>query len=192
MAHYSGHVYIKSVNLSHNKANSCSAIRCYPNKINEETKHGSDVLFCSFSNNTATSQHCILFDDHESANNHEIKNCNIVENNSPKTFFSRGETNIYQCSFLNNGDPCFCTEGANSKITINSCYTDSFQEDISISYIQSEKTHPFIVALTFYETGECHNLFVQFYPTIKCGTCEHRNLFLHKILLKCLYIFQLS
>ena len=55
MYHESGHVYIKSVNLSHH-----SALGCYPNKINEETNHGSNVLYCSFSNNTATTQYCVV------------------------------------------------------------------------------------------------------------------------------------
>ena len=45
MLHQYGKVYVKSVNLSHNKVEYTSAIRCLPNKINEETKHGSDVLY---------------------------------------------------------------------------------------------------------------------------------------------------
>ena len=59
MYHYSGNIYIKSVNLSHNKASERSPLSCEPTKINEETNHGSDVLYCSFSNNTVTNQQCI-------------------------------------------------------------------------------------------------------------------------------------
>ena len=80
MYHERGHVYIKSVNLSHNKANYNSALYCEQNKINEETNHGSDVLYCSFSNNTATTQHCIYLTYSNSANKHEFKNCNIILN----------------------------------------------------------------------------------------------------------------
>ena len=57
MYHEKGHVYIKSLNLSYNKANERSVLCCWPIKINEETKHGIDVLYCSFSNNTSITQH---------------------------------------------------------------------------------------------------------------------------------------
>ena len=46
--HEFGYVYIKSVNLSHNKVNSTSRIYCFPDTINEETNHGSDIIYCSF------------------------------------------------------------------------------------------------------------------------------------------------
>ena len=195
MAHGYGYVYIKSVNLSHNKANSHSALTSAPELNNEETNHGSDVLYCSFSNNTADSQFCILVNNHHNEScTHQIKNCNIIENNSPKTIYSNGETNIYQCSILNNGNPCFYTEDENSKIIISSSYTDCFEEDDSIIFQENEQIHPFIYALTFYETGECQNLFVQIHiPKLtNCHTLQPKNIFIHKMILNCLFIILVS
>ena len=89
MFHYYGHVYIKSVNLSHNKANYNSALTCWPNRIHEETNHGSDVLYCSFSNNTATNNYCVIVDnEYNSLCTHEIKNCNIILNDAKNAIYS--------------------------------------------------------------------------------------------------------
>ena len=74
MFHGYGCVNIKSLNLSHNKANYTSALRCCPNQIDEETNHGSDVIYCSFSNNTAEIEQAIQMTYSGSTNKHEIKN----------------------------------------------------------------------------------------------------------------------
>ena len=93
MTHRDGHIYVKSLNLSHNKASYYSALSCEPNKINEETNHESDVLYCSFSNNTATSQYCIYLTYYNSANKHEIKNCNIILNDAKYTISVNAKVN---------------------------------------------------------------------------------------------------
>ena len=194
MNHENGHVYIKSVNLSHNKANERSAVGCWPNKIHEETKHGSDVLYCSFSNNTATSQCIYLTTEYGPSDiTHEIKNCNIIENKATNTICFIGETTIYFSSFINNNYPYFYTENTNSKIILSMCYTDKQDTELgSFSISGDHNSNQFIILFSFYETGQCVNHFHQY--QYQCHCTEHsilRNLYLHKIIIPSPFIFLL-
>ena len=154
MYHKFGHVYIKSVNLSHNKANYCSALHCLPNKINEETNHGSDVLYCSFSNNTATSQKCVIVDNQFNTScTHGIKNCNIIENNSSNTICSRGKLEIISSFISGNKNPCFYTY-AQTIITLSNCSVDNMVETGPGS-ITSSGSPTFILQLTFISSNDC-------------------------------------
>ena len=95
------YVYIKSVNSSHNKANYTSALRCLPTKIDAETNHGSDVLYCSFSNNTATIHQCIQMNNkYNSSCLHEIQNCNIIGNKATNTIYSKGKIKYLSLFFF--------------------------------------------------------------------------------------------
>ena len=120
MVHDYGYVYIKTVNISHNNATYYSALRCGPNKIIERTNHGTDVLYCSFSNNTAASS-CFLVSnayDKIADIKHETRNCNIIENPAIKTMTSQGKTKIVQTCILNNGNPSFNLYDEQSSISL--------------------------------------------------------------------------
>ena len=156
MFHAYGHVYYKSVNLSHNKADYGSAFRFEPNKINEKTKHGSDVLYCSFSNNTSTTQFCVIVSNqHDTSSRHEFKNCNIIKNRAINTITSRGKLDIISSCILNNGDSCFYTESSESIITLYSCSVDNTKQSGSGFVTSHGSTNSFIHGLTFISTGVC-------------------------------------
>ena len=124
MVHNYGNVNIKSVHLSHNKATYYSAICCVPNKFNEEGNDGSNVIYCSFSNNTAKSQICIrINNEFQTSNMSQMKNCNIIANKAKNTITSKGEITICHCSILNNISPYFSIENSKfKKYSINVLY----------------------------------------------------------------------
>ena len=148
-----GHVYIKSVNLSHNKAKERSALGCWPNKINEETNHGTEILYCSFSNNTATSHQCVVVSNsYNSSCTHEIKNCNIILNDAKNTIYGNGQTDVISCCVMNNTKrPVF-----SGSITLYNCSVSSDQFEESNVNTNSLGTTTFIHGLTFLETGSSH------------------------------------
>ena len=191
VALYYGSISIKSVNLSHNKSNSTSALGCQPNKINTQTGYGTDVLYCSFSNNTATSQHCIYFNYDNLADKYEIKKCNIIENNATKTIYSRGNTDIISSCILKNKEPNFYTYDSSSNIYLILCSVDNINEKGLGSLTSHGTTTTFLHGLTFISTGFCESSFDCFgslIPSspeqIKIYHCSsfiislHRNLFL--------------
>ena len=175
MTHMNGHVNIKSTNLSHNKANSYSSLGCYPNKINEETGYGSNVIYCSFTNNTANVQICVFFNNYYNSNcTHEMKNCNVIANSAANTIWCRGNTMIISSCFLNNGDPCFYSYDSNSNITLFFSSADNLNNTS-------------IRGLIFISAGSCHSSFnvIDFYPRYTCSYSEislHSNLFLISLL----------
>ena len=185
MYHSYGQLNIKTVNISHNSANKISSLKCVPSTSSKTI----DICFCSFSNNTSKEQCIQLNNENNIECQHQIKNSNFIQNKGKDTFYSKGETNIVQCCILGNGDPCFFAE-TNSQITLINCSTD--QTNYVGSFIKIETTNPFIIALTFYETGNCHNLFIHYPNTFKCRTLLQKNIFLHKMILNCLFIFILS
>ena len=95
MVHNHGHVYIKSLNLSNNNANYYSALICNPNKNNEETSHGNDIIYSSISNNTATIQYCVVV-----GSTAEIKNCNIISNQGKNTIHGSDQTDVISCCVI--------------------------------------------------------------------------------------------
>ena len=186
MAHSYGYINIKSVNLSNNKASSASALNSVPNLNNEKTNYATDVSYCSFSNNTATKQHCIYLSFYGSSNKHYIQNCNIIENNANKTLFSLGETTLYHCSILNNGNPCFYTADENSTILLKICYRDDFSSTDFISVSETEQQQQFIHSLPFYATNKC---------AISFSHCTEnsflQNLYIRKIIIPSPFLFLL-
>ena len=192
MVHTYGHVYIKSVNLSHNKASYNSALYCGPNKIHEETNHGSDVLYCSFSNNTATTQYCVIV-----GSTAEIKNCNIILNDAKNTIYGSGQTDVISCCVMNNTKrPVF-----SGSITLYNCSVSSDQFEESNVNTNSLGTTTFIHGLTFLETGSCYASFdvidslipTQIPGTKNCviNTCDDYLIALRQhvfLMLKCIFI----
>ena len=178
MAHSYGCVYIKSVNLSHNKAKYDSALCCNPSKINEETNYGSDIIFCSFYNNTATFQQCIQMNNqYNTSCLHQMKNCNIIENNSSKTIYSRGNANIYFSSFVNNISPYFSFYTQEPKIILSMCYTDKETELGSISQNENQISDSSILSLPYLQTGFCD---ISFYQCTENSFLQ--NFYIHKII----------
>ena len=169
MFHGYGHVYIKSVNLSHNKANYYSSLCSWPSIINEETKHGSDVIFCSFSNNTAQNQYCIFISNtYNTLCTHEIRHCNIIENEASNTIYSKGKTDIISSCISGNKNPCFYIEDSNSFITLYFCSIDNEEG----SFTSHGTTKSFIHGLTFLETGFCDSSFDVVYSLIPSSPNE--------------------
>ena len=191
MAHTYGKIEIKSVNLSHNRAEFYSAIALLPNNFVEGTEYGCIVSYCSFSNNTATIEQCIRMNNYYNPScKHQIKTSNIIDNNSPNTIWSQGETKITLCSIMNNVNPCFFPQSSSSSITLIQCYTDSKNGENSNSFIEAETRNPFLNAITFYSTGQCENFFIHILNPSKCETLA-KNIFLEKLLRSFLFIFLL-
>ena len=182
-----GYVNIKSVNISHNNAGYYSGIRCQGSII-DASDVGNFISFSSFCNNTASKEICVqVTDDYKQNCKNDIKNTNFIENNCSKALSSKGKTTITKCCILLNGDPSLSPVDDNSQITIINCNIDNKN---SISFIEIETTNPFIVALKFIETGECHNFFAYLSP-LQYHTTE-KTIFLSKIFFNFLYIFVFS
>ena len=172
-----GNINIKSVNLSHNKANERSGIYCAPNKIDTKTGFANQVIFCSFANNIADKQFCVVLSNYytNSDYKHEIKTSSIIKNKGENTIYSSGKASITQSCIIDNDDPCFCTFNEKSNIILHNCTVTNKITSQSGTIIQSETTNPFIVALSFIETGSCHNLFIYIHPSLKRKT--HKEIF---------------
>ena len=130
MVHRYGIFNMKTVNLSYNTAYEFSISALYPNKANDEG-YCSFINYCSFSNNTATTNYGIYLNKGSGTSfKHEIKNSNIIGNQGPNTIYSIGETNIYHCTFFNNENPYFTAANSESRIILMSCYSDSSDTEI--------------------------------------------------------------
>ena len=146
MVHNHGYVYIKSLNLSNNNANYYSALICNPNKNNEETSHGNDIIYSSISNNTATIQYCVVV-----GSTAEIKNCNIISNDAKNTIHGSDQTDVISCCVIKNTKrPVF-----SGSIKLYNCSVSSDQFEGSNVNTNSLGTTTFIHGLTFLETGDC-------------------------------------
>ena len=192
IGHQNGDIKVKSVNLSHNIAPFYCALGCDQAIVNENN-NGIDISFCSFFNNTATTEKCIRVNDQgDSRCKYEIKYSNIISNNANNTISLLGEMNIDFCSILHNVNPYFYTETNTSKITINNCHTDNKNEGGNGIFTEIETTNAFMIALTFYETGHCQNLLTHILKNVKCNTHPQKNIFIHKMISNCLFIFLLD
>ena len=149
------------------------------------------IIFCSILNNTATSQQCIYLNN---GNNvpctHEIKNCNIIENEANNIIHSQGETNIYFSLFMNNLSPYFSVENSNSKFILCFCCIDNPAqiESSAISQNENQITDSSILSLPYLKTGFCD---ISFHY---CHCTENsflQNLYLHKIIIPSPFIFLL-
>ena len=184
MAHDYGIIHIKSVNLSNNKAKTCCALICQPSLNDPETGFGSEINFCSFSNNTATNERCIAMRNaYNKSCSHRIKNSNVIGNKANKTVFSCGNTNIYLSLFINNDNSCFSTENINDRIILTLCYIDEI-DFVSISQNNSQISDPLLLSLPSFETGFCiHN----FHFCTKNGFLQ--NIYFKKIITTSPFLF---
>ena len=159
MLHTNSFIIFKSVNLSHNTATNSSALNCFPNKVNDNSL-GTEISYCSFSNNTAKKEYCIfLTNAYNNECKHELKNSNIIKNKADCAIFSGGETNLIHSCILSNNSPLFCTADKNSHIFISFCTCDSQKSTGYGSVIEVTKCHPFVLGLVFLSTGSCVNSF---------------------------------
>ena len=159
MTHSYGNIYIKSVNLSHNQADAASALGCAPFKINEATAHGSDVLYCSFANNTASTSYCIRMTNelnNSSSITHSINYCNIILNKGANLVAgdpdTDAQTNIYSCCIMKNTLPVFY-----GLVSLFNCTIGSNQLEGSnmTGITDSLNSTTFLHNLTFISTGSC-------------------------------------
>ena len=173
MAHKTGYVHFQSVNISRNIANSCCGIATEPTIVNAQTNLSTNVNFCSFSNNTGSN--CVHFSYvvYNIRIKHQIKNSNIIENQSPGTFHSKGETMIFHCCIISNVDPYFSTNDQGSSITLELCIYDSKNHTGigSVSSLDDQRLNSFLLALSFFETRFCA------YST-KCGVLTNHLCFM--------------
>ena len=181
---------IKSTNMSNNFVGSVSGFESQPSDIDKENGYSGFIGYSSFFNNSAKIQYCLEMS--HNTYKHLMKYSNIIGNQAKNTFWCKGEIEINHCSIFNNANPCFETMDENTKIILIASSTDNTNESGSGKFTQSETTNLFIVLLTFIETGKCHNLFVQFYPSMKYQTLHIRILGLSILMMKCMFISILS
>ena len=188
-----GFTQVKSSNISQNSAIYYSTFLLRSTKAsNEKRVIGGLTGFCSISNNTAENQYCFSLKYYNDPIIHLVKNSNIINNIGNDIINIEAETEIIQTCIINNGKPLFQIQGSTSSITLINCTTDKVNEQVSGSFEEIETSYPFIVALTFFETGICRNLFVQFTPTVKCATKPVKNYFIHKMILSFIFILSSS
>ena len=157
MYHEYGYVYVKSLNISHNKAKELSSFYAAPNK--NETIYGSFISYSSFSNNTSES-FCLRTNNQFSSEPciHKIKHSNIIENKGYITIYSRGITHIIDSCIHDNGNSLFYTETRDSQIVLINCSSDiDSSEAYNVTKIGSVPS--FIHGLTFISTGSCYASF---------------------------------
>ena len=179
MYHSQGSIRIKSVNISYNKAQSYSALRCAPNKADEKTGLANDISYCSMRNNSATSFCASLTTTYGKSDMLQIiKNSNIIENAGHDIFEAYGKVEIVSCCFFGNGDPVFFTANENSFITIINCFTNSMRSNGNGDISWSGKVEPFILAIPFIETGSCLSSIDHIHNLFACKTNEtwHKHL----------------
>ena len=161
MYHYYGCIDIKSVNLSHNKASSYSALTCRPSSTNGGT-YGTNISYSSFSNNTASSQWCIYLRYSNSvAKQYEINNSNIIENSGDQTIYVYyGELTMRKTCMMNNKKATyyFYLRQSGVKCTLIDCSIDNTDKTGSGSLSRTGSTDSFINGLTFISTGDCKNI----------------------------------
>ena len=162
MCHKQGYIDIKSVNISHNKAKSWSALNCRPSSTNGGI-YGTTICYSSFTNNTALYRHLISISYNSPvANQYVINNSNIIENSGDLTIhLSYGELTIRKTCIMKNKDSTavFYLE-IGSKCTLIHCSIDDPQKVGSGPLDTSSiGKNSFIHGLTFISTGDCVNSF---------------------------------
>ena len=159
MIHTNGQVQIRSVNLSFNSANTRSALGCEPNTADEDTNIGSIVSYSLFLNNTSIEDICIwLTNVNKYGCKHEMKYCNIIENNANNTIWCRGEINITHTCILQNIAPYFSTYDRLAKIYLYYCNIDNMKSDsVDISVVAT--TSPFTNTLNLFSPEKCKIIF---------------------------------
>ena len=193
---YYGFVSLNSVNISDNEAKLYSALTSYPNKLGKNENIGTVIHFCSFANNTATKDYCLYFSDEHNTENIDIKyimrNSNVLNNKGTNGLFCRCELTIEHSSIIRNDDPLLKMHDANSKLTLQSCYSDSIIKSNVGTVIQNNKSDVFVLALPFFELGKCVNIIQYDNHLLRQTQCRCNKLLLYKFGVLSPLIFILS
>ena len=102
MIHDYAYIEFKSVNLSHNIAQTCSALSCGPTSKNING-FGTSISYSSFANNNASNDRCIYLGSYAS----QIKSSNIINNYQNKSgtnglIRTCHDSKINKCCIVNN------------------------------------------------------------------------------------------
>ena len=182
-----GSILLKSLNSSNNKAKQGSSCSGYSSQFFQNTDLGCDFSYCSFCNNTAEEYFCVCLQSTKSNTKYQIRDSNIIHNDSKETILSGGETTLIHCSILNNSDPYFFIDDESSKIILVMCYEDKPDSEFSfVSTNGNQISIQFIHSLPFYGTGKCG---------INLKQCTEKsyleNLLISKIIIPSPFIFLL-
>ena len=158
MAHASGYIEFCSVNVSHNIAPDSSALRSQPNATNEDAI-GSLIVYCSFANNTASSQYCIFLTNIYQKDSFECRFSNVIYNHGNRTIYISGNCLMKHCCIMKNkeGNTVFYIS-LDSLCTLETCSIDYLSNEGIGNLIQTEGKAHFVNELIFITTGECVNI----------------------------------
>ena len=157
MYHSYGFIDIRSLNLSHNTANSYYLLYCYSYQTNNDNI-GYNITHSSFANNTAD-QYCIYLNDN-SPDENWINNSNIIKNNCNYLIRSYGRilTIKNTCIMENEVSRYVFYFSSGCTCTLIDCSIDNTQTNVG-SITTIDCTSSFILQLRFIETGSCVNRF---------------------------------
>jgi hypothetical protein len=155
--HDYGKICYISVNISMNKCNYYSGIYCYPSS--DSSSATCSLLYCSFTDNSASQCTCIWFN--RAGAKYEIKCCNILRNtqvtNTHGTIYTNGILNIEDsCILENTASTIFDSTSSSYPITLTNCTVDKTTNNGYLT-IRNTVTKSFILALNHMSTRNCHS-----------------------------------
>ena len=151
-----GRIKIGSVNASYNIASSHSPLYCGSSVTDEDTGIATSVDHCFFFNNSAANYCLFLYNEYFKKCSHEMKFCNVLNNNGSSTIWCRNATTITKCCILQNGNPCFCAHDQYSSILLIGCQVDNTNCTGLQTVSVIDKTE--YVNLTFVQNRKVFNL----------------------------------
>ena len=170
--HSYGYIDIQSVNLSHNIANSYSALYCEPTSTNG--RYGTSIRYSTFTDNLASSQYCVYL-SYRQSNKYMMSNSNIIRNRGDRTICTSGYTDMVNCCIMRNtGNYVFDTHYGG--FTLTNCSVDdninSYNSKPTTNNIGSDS---FINDLTFISIGDCEDMFSPYNTTSSIVNNNHSN-----------------
>ena len=170
LKHFIGRTAIQGDNISYNKCQEYSCFDIAPDVLIDDMNNiGSQLAYCSISNNTANDQFCMRFNNaYLEETNSLISYSNILYNQQDDTLISMyksGQTIIKNtCIIQNNGFPLFGPTSANQFVFENcSVGNDQFTSisNNNIKYINSESmgNEQFLNVFDFIDFHNCDTYF---------------------------------
>jgi hypothetical protein len=151
-----GKICCPSVNISMNKCYHCSGIYCYP--FGDSSSVICSFSYSSFSDNTASNDICIYFNNGNSK--FEMKCCNILRNSQVSSLNGilcvPGNTMIEDSCILENTANYIIYVWSSSPLTLSNCTIDTTTNYGSIN-IQNTVTKSFILGLNHMSTQNCNS-----------------------------------
>jgi hypothetical protein len=152
-----GQILCPSVNMSMNKNDRYSGIRCNP--FVDSNSVTCSFTYSTFADNHAITYTCIYLTS--TSANKEIKYCNIIRNtqgtlDSYGTIYTSGNLTIEDCCILENrATNIFCQGSSSYIITLSKCTVDSTSNNRNLT-IQNTVSKSFILALNHMFTRYCN------------------------------------